>query len=147
MSFHIHRSHNVPFINITLHYIEMEAYSRNSGLDELYNNNSSAWWTLQLARVPVIFLFPRNSSYIFLKKYGATHDASHQSWADHTQGALTIILPGKTWLLTYWFFLKSLKRCLHISYHSLDFVQQKKTKFIMEQSYMLPILYCQYHAC
>ena len=44
-------------------------------------------------------------------------------------------------------FLKVYKRYLHISYHTLDFVQQKKTKFIMEQPYMLPILYCQYYAC
>ena len=44
-------------------------------------------------------------------------------------------------------FLKVYKRCLHISYHSLDFVQQKETKFIMEQPYILPILYCQYYAC
>ena len=39
------------------------------------------------------------------------------------------------------------KICIHILYHILDSVQQKKTKFIMEQPYMLPILYCQYHAC
>ena len=38
------------------------------------------------------------------------------------------------------------KRCIHISYHILDFVQQK-TRFIMEQPHILPILYCQYHAC
>ena len=31
-------------------------------------------------------------------------------------------------------------------YHILDFVQQKKTRFTIEQPYMLPILYCQYHA-
>ena len=42
---------------------------------------------------------------------------------------------------------KDYKICIHISYHSLDFVKQKKTKFIMEQPYMLPILYCQYHVC
>ena len=29
----------------------------------------------------------------------------------------------------------------------LDFVQQKKTKFAMEQPYILPIIYCQYLAC
>ena len=39
------------------------------------------------------------------------------------------------------------KRCIHISYHILDFIQQKKIKFTMEQSYVLPILYCQCHAC
>ena len=39
------------------------------------------------------------------------------------------------------------KRCIHLSYHILDFVQQKKTKFTMEQPYMLYILQCQYHAC
>ena len=32
-------------------------------------------------------------------------------------------------------------------YHILELVQQKKTKFTMEQPYMLPVLYCQYHAC
>ena len=36
---------------------------------------------------------------------------------------------------------------IHILYHILDFVQQKKTRFIKEQAYMLPILYYQYHAC
>ena len=35
------------------------------------------------------------------------------------------------------------KRFIDILYHILDFVQQKKTKFTMEQPYMLPILYCQ----
>ena len=39
------------------------------------------------------------------------------------------------------------KICVHISYHILDFIQQKETKFTMEQPYMLPILSCQYHAC
>ena len=39
------------------------------------------------------------------------------------------------------------KRCIHISYHILDFIQQKKIKFTMEQSYVLPILYCQCRAC
>ena len=42
---------------------------------------------------------------------------------------------------------KYYKICIHILYHILDSVQQKKTKFIMELPYMLPILYCQYHAC
>ena len=41
---------------------------------------------------------------------------------------------------------KDYKRYFHISYHILDFVQQK-AKFTMVQPYMLPILYCQYHAC
>ena len=36
---------------------------------------------------------------------------------------------------------------IHISYHILDFVQRKKTKFTMEQPYMLPVLYYQYHGC
>ena len=36
---------------------------------------------------------------------------------------------------------------MHILYHIFDFVQQKKTKFTMEQPYMLPIVYWQYHAC
>ena len=39
------------------------------------------------------------------------------------------------------------KRCIHTSYYILDFVQWKKTKFTMEQPYMLPITYCQYHSC
>ena len=42
---------------------------------------------------------------------------------------------------------KDYERCIHISYHILDFVQQKKSKFTMEQPYMLHIIYCQYHAC
>ena len=42
---------------------------------------------------------------------------------------------------------KDYKKCLHISYHILDFVQQKKIQFTIEQPYMLPMLYCQYHAC
>ena len=42
---------------------------------------------------------------------------------------------------------KDYQRCIYISYGMLDFVQQKKTKFRMKQPYMLPILYCQYHAC
>ena len=37
------------------------------------------------------------------------------------------------------------KRFIHISYHILDFIQQKKTTFAMGQHYMLSILYCQYH--
>ena len=39
------------------------------------------------------------------------------------------------------------KSCIHISYGMLDFIQQKKIKFTMEQLYVLPILYCQCHAC
>ena len=42
---------------------------------------------------------------------------------------------------------KDYKRRIHISYRILDFVQQRKTRFTMEQPYLLPILYCQYHAC
>ena len=42
---------------------------------------------------------------------------------------------------------KGYKRCIHISYHILDYIQQRKIKFMMEQPYMLPILYCQCHAC
>ena len=41
---------------------------------------------------------------------------------------------------------KDYERCFHIFHHILGFVQQK-TKFTMEQPYMLSILYCQYHAC
>ena len=41
---------------------------------------------------------------------------------------------------------KGYKICIHILYHTLDFVQQKKTKFTIEQPYMLPILWSQYHA-
>ena len=37
--------------------------------------------------------------------------------------------------------------CIHISYHILEFVLQKKIRFTMEQLYMLPILYYQYHSC
>ena len=40
---------------------------------------------------------------------------------------------------------KDYKRCIHIPYHILDFVQQNR--FTMEQPYMLLILYCQYHSC
>ena len=43
--------------------------------------------------------------------------------------------------------LKGYKRCIHISQHILDFVHYKKTRFTMEQPFMLPILYCQYHSC
>ena len=39
------------------------------------------------------------------------------------------------------------KRYIYILFHILDFFQQKKNQFIMEQPYMLPILYCQYYAC
>ena len=42
---------------------------------------------------------------------------------------------------------KDYKRSIYIPYHILDLVQQKKTKYSMEQPYMLPFLYCQYHAC
>ena len=36
---------------------------------------------------------------------------------------------------------KDYQRSIHILYHILDFIQQKKTKFPMEQPYMLPILH------
>ena len=36
---------------------------------------------------------------------------------------------------------------MHLLYHMLDFIHQNKTKFTMKQPYILPILYCQYHAC
>ena len=39
------------------------------------------------------------------------------------------------------------KRCIHILYHILEFIQQKETKFTIEQHNMSPILYCQYHVC
>ena len=42
---------------------------------------------------------------------------------------------------------KDYRRCIHISYHILDCVQQKKTTFIMEQPHMWPTLYSQYHSC
>ena len=29
------------------------------------------------------------------------------------------------------------ERCIHISYHILDFIQQTKTKFTMEQPYVM----------
>ena len=38
-------------------------------------------------------------------------------------------------------------KCIHISYHILHFIQQKKTKLRIEQPYILPILHGQYHAC
>ena len=41
---------------------------------------------------------------------------------------------------------KNYKQCIHISYLILG-CSQHDTKFTMEQPYMLPILYCQYHAC
>ena len=44
-------------------------------------------------------------------------------------------------------YFKGHKTCIHILYHSFDFVQQKKTKITMEQPYMLPILCSQYHSC
>ena len=37
--------------------------------------------------------------------------------------------------------------CINISYHILDFIQQIKTKFTMEQPYMLPIICSQCYAC
>ena len=40
---------------------------------------------------------------------------------------------------------KDYKRCIHSLYHILDFVQQKKNRFIIKQPHMLPILYYQYH--
>ena len=43
--------------------------------------------------------------------------------------------------------VKDYKKCIHISYQSLDFVQKEKTEVTMEQPYMLLILYCQYHVC
>ena len=42
---------------------------------------------------------------------------------------------------------KGYKRCIHILYHILDFIQLMNTKFTMEQPYILPILYCYYQAC
>ena len=42
---------------------------------------------------------------------------------------------------------KDYQRCSHISYHTLEFLQHKKTKFTMEQPYMLLIPHWQYHAC
>ena len=44
-------------------------------------------------------------------------------------------------------YLKDYERCIHISIHIFEFVQQVKTKCTMQQPYMLPILYSQYHAC
>ena len=38
-------------------------------------------------------------------------------------------------------FSEDYKRCIHISNHILDFVQQKKTRFTMDQPYTLSILY------
>ena len=55
-----------------------------------------------------------------------------------------------SWLLACWICFDCLKdhqRCIHISNHILHFVQQKKTKFILQQHNMLPTICCQYHAC
>ena len=41
-------------------------------------------------------------------------------------------------------YFKYYKRCIHVLYHILEFVQEKKTKFTMGQLDMLPILY---HSC
>ena len=56
---------------------------------------------------------------------------------------------GETNSLTCWIVLKITKDVpiFTFCYHILDFVQQKKTKFTVTQPYILPILYCQYHAC
>ena len=35
---------------------------------------------------------------------------------------------------------------IHILYHTLDLVSEKKSKFTGKQSYILPTLQCQYHA-
>ena len=43
--------------------------------------------------------------------------------------------------------IKDYKKCIHISYQSLDLVQKKKTKVTMDQPYMLLTIYCQYHVC
>ena len=43
--------------------------------------------------------------------------------------------------------LNGFKDYIIISYHILVFVQQKNTRFTMEQPDMLSILYCQYHSC
>ena len=42
---------------------------------------------------------------------------------------------------------KGLSKCIYISDHILDFVQQEITKFTMAQPYILLILYWEYHAC
>ena len=64
---------------------------------------------------------------------------------------LTIALAqGSRFSLTLYMlihFSKNYEICNHISYHILDFVQQKNTKFIMEQHPMFAILYYQYHTC
>ena len=58
---------------------------------------------------------------------------------------LYLSLPLPIWLLTCWIFLKIIKDVCTFSI--ISFIQQKKTKFTIEQTYMLPILYWQYHAC
>ena len=40
---------------------------------------------------------------------------------------------------------KDHKICIHILHHIFDFFQQRKTRFTMEQPYMLPILYMYFH--
>ena len=51
------------------------------------------------------------------------------------------------WILNTLCCFQAYKICIYISYHILDFVPRKKTKFAREQPYTLPSLYCQYHAC
>ena len=74
----------------------------------------------------------------------------------HCLGTYTIWSLLYDWMCNYspmWLILtlnmlncfKDYKRCIHISNHILDFVQQKKTGFPMQQPYILPILYSQYH--
>ena len=44
-------------------------------------------------------------------------------------------------------YFKYYKRCIHISFHILDFIQQETRFTILEQPYILPILFCQCHSC
>ena len=52
----------------------------------------------------------------------------------------SITLKGSISTLNMLNCFKDDKRCIHIWYHILDFVQQKKIKFTMEQPYMLPMM-------
>ena len=57
----------------------------------------------------------------------------------------TIVFNNLFWTLNILNCFKNYRRRIYISYNNLGFVQQK-TKYITEQPYMLPTLYCQYHS-
>ena len=67
-------------------------------------------------------------------------------WAEHYKEPLGL-LTCSILTLNMLNFFEDYKICIHISYHILDFIQQKKIRVTMEQPYVLPILHCQCHAC